>query len=391
MHMRAAHIVDDEKFIDFCMDMFDWPLGAENTYFHLSEIAASKPRFIRKFDRLTVKPESYFYSEAFYAQLKEFDCLIFHCLDLKKMKIAAHLPAVTKVVWSGWGADYYDRITRSGSRLYDIQTTRLLNSCSYRLAPASGGFPIETMKSLIRPIRRKLYVEPLFSRVVKRIDYFSSPIPEDYQLLSSAIGADFRAQYAQIKYGTLESLVHSGSEQLNASDILIGNSATATNNHLDIFKLISGCSLGNAEIVVPLSYGNSLYRKYILEAGKESFGTKFKPIVEFVPIQQYDAMISKCSVAIMGHRRQQGLGNILALLYRGAKVYLNEANPLYWHLSKLGIHLFTLKDLEEKKSIDTKLLDSLKAEENRSILKRHWSEEAVRQNLQQFWDIIHEV
>lgn len=389
MRMKAAHIVDDEKFIDFCMDMFDWLPGAENTYFHISSAGTEKPRYIRQVDRLTIRQESYFHSEEFHAQVRDFDCLILHCLDLRKMKIAARLPRGVKVLWSGWGADYYDRITGSRGQLYDAETARLLNSWSYRLA-AAGGLPIDALKSLIRPLRRRLYLDPLFSRAMRRIDYFSSPIPEDYELLSAAVGRDFKAQFAQIKYGTLESLVHNEADQVEAGHILIGNSATASNNHLDVFKLISHCELGDAEIVVPLSYGDSFYRERILKAGKGTFGSKFRPIVDFLPIHKYDAVISKCSVAIMGHRRQQGLGNILALLYRGARVYLNEANPLYGHLAKLGIHLFALRDLGEMKAVDTGLLDPARIEENRFILKQHWSEESVRESLRQFWKIIHE-
>ncbi|MGP4883030.1 hypothetical protein ACTXQV_67810, partial [Klebsiella pneumoniae] len=69
------------------------------------------------------------------------------------------------------------------------------------------------------------------------------------------------------------------------------------------------------------------------------FGDKFLPVVDYMPIQQYVGILINCGFVIMNHVRQQALGNILIMLYLGAKVFLREENPVYTFLKNHGVAL----------------------------------------------------
>ena len=71
----------------------------------------------------------------------------------------------------------------------------------------------------------------------------------------------------------------------------------------------------------------------------------------------------------MNHLRQQGAGNVSAMLYMGKKVYLNEANPLFDFYRKLGVRIFSIDELKkDPKLLGGKLTES-EISNNREILK----------------------
>ena len=75
--------------------------------------------------------------------------------------------------------------------------------------------------------------------------------------------------------------------------------------------------LGKRKVVVPLSYGDKTYAKSIVEIGNKWLGKNFYPLLDYYSIENYNKLISGCSVVFMNHIRQQGMGNIAASLYHG--------------------------------------------------------------------------
>jgi len=44
------------------------------------------------------------------------------------------------------------------------------------------------------------------------------------------------------------------------------------------------------------------------------FREKFKPLVDFIPFDEYLNLLAKVDIAIFNHKRQQTMGNITTLL-----------------------------------------------------------------------------
>ena len=106
------------------------------------------------------------------------------------------------------------------------------------------------------------------------------------------------------------------------------------------------------------------------------FPYNLHPLVEFMPLNDYNQTIRQCGIVIMGHYRQQAVGNVLAMIWMGAKVYLDERNSLYHYLKRIGISVFSIeKELVPK---NLKIFNKLTRDEiiqNRKFLKAEIGEE----------------
>jgi hypothetical protein len=127
--------------------------------------------------------------------------------------------------------------------------------------------------------------------------------------------------------------------------IQVGNSATASNHHLEAFEQLKPYAAEDIKIYCPLSYGNNkIYRKKVIDRGEALFGDKFVPLVDFMPFDAYMDLLSKIDIAIFNHRRQQALGNIVALLGYGKKVYLRNDITTWQMLKDKGIRAFDIAE-----------------------------------------------
>jgi hypothetical protein len=214
------------------------------------------------------------------------------------------------------------------------------------------------------------------------VDFFSAPVPDDHSVVGKMLGRRFRAQYAQINYASVDRTFAPGTSDPLGDNVLIGNSASATNNHADVLRALAKLDLGHRKIICPLSYGDARYRDAVVRYGNKLFGPhRFHALVDFVPLQDYNALVCSCGTAFMGHRRQQAVGNICTLLYAGAKVFLNENSTVYRFFKRNGAFVFGLRDLTRDRHGVFMPLSQEQTARNREMLAAHWSDEVVRGNV----------
>lgn len=125
--------------------------------------------------------------------------------------------------------------------------------------------------------------------------------------------------------------------------IIIGNSATESNEHKFVFELLQHLKNENIEIYCPLSYGNEKYRNEIIFLGKQVFGDKFHPVLEWMNADQYIKFLSTFDIAIFGNNRQQAMGNIDTLLRMGKKIYLQTNTSMYQYFIKTGFKCYDIE------------------------------------------------
>ena len=124
-------------------------------------------------------------------------------------------------------------------------------------------------------------------------------------------------------------------------NILIGNSADPANNHFEILEMLSAFTNESISIYCPLSYSSDQdYVGLVIHKGQELFGDKFIPLTQMMATQEYAKFLNNMDIAVMNHYRQQGLGNIMPLLYLGKKVYLRSDISSFPFLSKAGCVIF---------------------------------------------------
>jgi len=214
--------------------------------------------------------------------------------------------------------------------------------------------------------------------VINNIDYFVHFIPEEIKFAEKELGIKKTSLW--FIYDWLEDII--GKDFLNEKvekneSILIGNSSSYNLNTMEVFSFLSKAKI-NKKILVPLSYGNKLYRNYILKKGRSLFNSNFSPLLELMPLSEYNKFLASCSFLIINSYKQQALGNInFAALY-GAKVFLNDYTSTYIYLKKIGVKIFSIQDLQN--NLNDELFTALSDEEansNRKILMDALGKEKV--------------
>ncbi|MBY5978947.1 TDP-N-acetylfucosamine:lipid II N-acetylfucosaminyltransferase [Ferrimonas balearica] len=156
--------------------------------------------------------------------------------------------------------------------------------------------------------------------------------------------------------------------------ILLGNSADPSNNHIEAFEHLKKYAQENIEIYSPLSYGVPQYRDEVCRVGKELFGDKFKPIVDFIQYDKYIELLSTIDIAVFNHDRQQAMSNTRMLLGMGKKVYMKSGTSSFQLFEKLDVKVFTLDEF----SLDPQFPESAR---NEQTIQRVYSPEALKSNL----------
>lgn len=335
-------------------------------------------------DEVRFVKSRYLFPKKFSAEVEWCDAIIIHFMTPQAAYVALHAGNNKPIVWCGWGADYYSYISPIIGNLILPDTAALVaRSVKHRIA-------IGTIKNQLKRIVSMILYNQWESRIFKRVNYFSAPIKEDYKLLKIAHPM-FRAKYLQITYGSVETLFggcDNGKMSGGNGNILVGNSATPTNNHIEIFKQLQQLKLEGRKIIVPLSYGDAEYREQIIKIGQDMFGGGFLPLTDFMPLDDYHSLIGSCSVAIMNHKRQQALGNINLLLYQGVRVFLNSDGVVYSFFAKHGAHVFSVVEMVNMGRQVFEPLSDEEIQQNRAVIGRFWGHERVLSNVRQLSRII---
>lgn len=389
--LRILHLIIDDKFLDFVFDVFQEVGNAENRYVAIVGGLAQQTAHIRRVPLWRVVGSDYAESPYVNEDLAWCDVLVVHWWHNAAARVVAKVPDSVIVVWSGWGGDYYNLLPGGEAALYGEKTKALLgriNMAAEEGASHRGRDRLRRLKTTLKNLLSKgeSHVVPSERLLIKRFDFFSAPIQDDYDLLRAALGMEFCAEYVQLNYGSVERTFSLGQRPVfsGAGDILLGNSATATNNHVEIIDLLSSMDIANRKVVVPLSYGMKLYGDEIERYGRRLLGDKFIPVRGYMPLDEYNGLISGCSVAIMNHFRQQAVGNIATMLYNGAKVFLNENGVLYEFFKNRGAHIFPVGEIAELGAAAFSLLNAAEMMRNAEVIKELWGHEVVINNARMF-------
>ncbi|ACJ75331.1 4-alpha-L-fucosyltransferase [Thermosipho africanus H17ap60334] len=225
---------------------------------------------------------------------------------------------------------------------------------------------------------REKVLEKLKRKVIKKIYGIIALVQEDYLFAKEKYKTKAKYYYAFYLNPVDFKMLDTFSDQKNKEEktILIGNSAAPTNNHFEILSSLSKYRLNNFKIICPLSYGSSQeYIKKVCEYGVKLFGDNFIALTEFLSPEEYAKILANVDVAIFAHRRQQALGNILALLYLGKKVYIRSDISSWAFFNRFGIKVFDTKNILDGSEKDIFTFEEKIAIKNREIVLNEFSEE----------------
>jgi len=224
-------------------------------------------------------------------------------------------------------------------------------------------------------------------RVIKNLGAITTYVKGDYLLAKEWYGT--KAEFIQsILYpSNIASIANSSNSESKGLGeggvtVVVGNSADPQNKHLDILQELAHWKKRIAKVYLPLSYGSKQYAEEIIGRFSSEFddGT-VKPIEDYLPLEEYLAIISKADIAIYAHKRQQGMGNTLQMLSQGKTVYIRSDVSQWEYFNSIGV---TVKDIHNV-DIDDLLISSIESQENRKIIFRHHNKEIYRQQLKKIY------
>jgi hypothetical protein len=106
--------------------------------------------------------------------------------------------------------------------------------------------------------------------------------------------------------------------------LLIGNSGSPANNHLDAVAYLETNRIA-ADLVIPVSYGDQHYIAFLRSNLKYTLGD-VQFIDRYMPFNEYVEFLKSTDGLIMNTIRPQGYGNILMMKHLGKPVFFNEKN-----------------------------------------------------------------
>lgn len=186
-------------------------------------------------------------------------------------------------------------------------------------------------------------VDSLKRLALNRIKIFLTFAHNDYSVAKKWFGIDGRSYDilypSTINKDEVVSLYRNKTHHEKVN-IILGNSATPTNQHVEILEKLESYSDRDFNLFVPLSYGDDSYRQSVIEKGKELMGGKFIPVIDFMTPTEYSKFLSTMDIAIFNNNRQQATGNIELLAFFGAKVFLRDDTAMWSHYVDRNKRLF---------------------------------------------------
>lgn len=217
----------------------------------------------------------------------------------------------------------------------------------------------------------KYIYEFLRKRIIVRIPRIASFIPGDFEIVRQVYNS--KADHFQSMYPLPVDFLNFPVSDENKSldgitNILVGNSGDESNRHMEILLSLEFLKNTDIRIFCPLSYsGNPGYKSSVIKTGCEIFGDKFKPLTEIMEPEQYLRLLSGVDIAVMNHNRQQGLGNILPLLYFGKKVFLRNDTTTSEYLRNIGCSFYDIRSIGTDQASFLKLEKEILAKNTRII------------------------
>jgi hypothetical protein len=347
----------DQKFIDNAISIFDSLPGIENEYLLVSR--SGRFSLINARERVSVFKSQFACLR--YILGRHPDIILFHSLFFG----ASLVPFVsrnTALVWISWGQDLYKDEAEVFASSYPFRHSLFMPETrkwkQSRKASIKGRLR-KSAKAFVRNLLR--------SRAIRRIQYMSTCLPYEYPVV--------RDIYPHLKPFYFDYIDKPGTvlPRCNGFNILVGNSASLNCNHLDIITALSECRVKGEKIVVPLSYaGGDEYRAAVISEGKRVFGEKFKPLTQFMTIDEYAEILRSCGFAVMGFLRQQATKNIQLLLHQGTKVFFYRNTDIFRFFKNSGYVVFSIED-NLNDAVLSSLLSDTEVQRNRTLLDEHFN------------------
>ena len=383
--LKLVHVCPDEKFMDGAFHSFEIAFPGQNTFIVLKSPANPPLKYIKNVSAVVEVVQDENLISKLESQTVKADLIILYGLNYSTAKWVDQTKSPDKFLWMILGAELYQNPYIFKESLFG-ERTRQLN----RKLGTKPNLQ-ERLKNIYRQFRYnvpKIKEEEKLLQIkesISKINFFGSLFKEEIEMLKNNCILGQEAIFQHFSFYPIEYFTEGKvNNKVYGTNILLGNSASFTNNHLEAFNHLKELNLSGRKVITPLSYGDIRYAKKITQEGQKILGSSFKPLLNFMPMKEYNEVLFTCSIVVMNHYRQQGVGNILTSLWIGCKVYLSEKNLVFDYLKRIGCYVYSIETElrpENKQALEPLTVEQV--EMNRQILKQNISEKILVEQLKE--------
>lgn len=374
---EILHLANDEKFVFAAKFLFEKAFPGSNHFLLIKPPADPPPRYVARQPGIETVVLGEGAMSLMRTKLNNADAVVLHGIDQVKGTLLDQTTDKEKFSGIIFGAELYNKSITGDDYLGEETRGEKRRIERFR--------PIDIIKEVYRFMAyrgaRKAIKNIPLQDVLQQLTFIGTHYPGSLEKWKQRGVLSTTADTFHFSYYPLELIIPDNNLQATGKNILIGNSASFTNNHLEMMYYLKNLGIENKGIKVPLSYGNSRYAKKIEKVGKSLFGESFTAVKKYLTYEDYNELIAECEVVIMNHRRSQGLGSTLAALYLGARVFLNETD-LYRYFISIGCKVFSIQKELENELINGSSLKPEVIERNRRLLRAQFSEEVIVSSIQ---------
>ncbi|PBJ13874.1 TDP-N-acetylfucosamine:lipid II N-acetylfucosaminyltransferase [Flavobacterium sp. ACN6] len=352
MEFKAiVNVMPDDKFLDYYIDISEKLCPEKSSYVVFSD--KEELNFIKSKNPNLVKISN---SQQSYLKLSKFfenvSVVIFHSFIDLHLEFINEIPENIVKVWLFWGHEGYGALP--SSRYTKINSGKLLY-------PHTLFGKLRFWKDYI--LNYYLSENNRLNRsIIKKMDYCATWVDRDYDL-AKIINQKIKRLYFSYYSNELMGLDKILETPINKNRVLLGNSGNHSNNHIEALELLHKKKF-SGEIICPLSYsGSNTYIRAIEKKGYQMFNKNFIPLLDFMPLHEYQDVLNSCGIVWMNHIRQQAAGNLFAAFCTKKIVVLDEENPMIKTFEDWGLHFLKTNKLDQLDNLDIRPF-----EKNRDII-----------------------
>lgn len=379
--MKILHLIIDHQVIERTLGVYEKVFPGCNDVLVFSE--KKSPVHLKHLNKyascmIVTKENVIQTGKAF--DFEGYDHVVIHYLIWQMIEFVKLVPTNVKVCWEIYGYDLYNqfleplgyKIQQVDSKKYLSPKSRLLKSLKldglYLYLRSGNGMRFN-------PIRNKL-----FKQITSRVDSIAVCCTGDAKVLTEYTGREYQV-FKAFNYSLHETLGELYGAPFNdAKGIMIGNSASFSNNHLYVLEMMKKFQIGDANIIMPLSYGGvPQYKDEVMDAYKKEYPGQVNFLLEYMPLHEYNRTFLKIGTMILASWRQESIGTIMMGFYLGIKVFMSNKSPLYQSLEEEGFVVYVIEDATNT-NFSVPLTVEQK-EHNRNLLLKDYSEEAFEKEL----------
>lgn len=374
--LKICHIASDEKFIRAADFLFEKAFPNCNSFKIIVSPNIRKLKYVAPKENYDILILSKSNINIILNEINDSNLIIYHGFDNIQAYLFQHSLKQKNSIWLLWGAEVYNDIIENN--LFGTKTSQLQVYRSSRIKNI-----IKKIISIFKPTFNINYTKHEYAKILSELPSLGVLYKEEFDYFLSLKIIRDNTNFFRFTYYPIEFLIKDLNNKIVGNDILIGNSASLTNNHLEIIDILKEINISERSIYFPLNYGNPNYAKIVNNYAIKNL-QNCVALLNFMPIEDYNKILLKSGIVIMNHYRQQAVGSVLIALYFGSKVYLNDTT-LYFYLKRIGCIVFSIsRDLKKENKDCLINLNKTEIELNRSIIRNEISTNRIVEDIKDF-------